>query len=105
MMRYFACAVLCLMAVPDLQSAEPGTGVSMFMKSDGRQIPRMESKKGDLYKEMGHHGPAVENAWAAYRIYFNQHLTGDSLSKFQPRLELHESRWYNLEKPEVARRN
>lgn len=77
----------------------------MFMKSDGKQIACAESKKGDLYKSMGHHGPAVENLWAAYRIYFNPTLSVDILSKFQPRLELHESGWYTLEKPELANQN
>jgi len=84
-----------------VQSAESGTAVSMFMNSDGKQIAYAETKTGDLYKTMGHHGPAVENLWAAYRIYFNDSLSVDTLSKFQPRLELHKSEWYTLDHPKL----
>jgi hypothetical protein len=104
-MKTFIKAVPCLIALSKLIYAEPGTAVSMFMKSDGKQISRIESKVGDLYTTMGHHGPAVENAWAGYRIYFIQYMSVDILSKFQPRLELHKSQWYTLEKPELAGRN
>jgi hypothetical protein len=84
-----------------VKSTESETAVSMFMNSDDKQIAYAESKTGDLYETMGHHGPAVENLWAAYRIYFNDSLSVDILSKFQPRLELHKSEWYTLDRPEL----
>lgn len=82
-----------------------GTAVSMALKEDERQIPMVQSKDGDLYRQLLHHGPAVENLWVAYRIYFNKYLSVDILSKFQPRLELTEGKWYGGTSPELAVRS
>ncbi|MCP4122466.1 MAG: DUF4861 domain-containing protein [Bacteroidetes bacterium] len=68
--------------------------VSLFMKKDGVYTNSIESETGDLYKKVGHHGPAIENLWVAYRLYFNELGSIDLLSKFQPRLELRTSKWY-----------
>jgi len=78
------------------QEANPGrkTDASMFWKKTGEQITRVESPSGDLYRELGHHGPAIENLWVAYRFYFNETMSVDVLSKFKPRLELETSQWY-----------
>ena len=50
------------------------TATSMYMNTDEKIIPYAESLDGDLYDAMGHHGPAVENNWVAYRIYFNKFI-------------------------------
>lgn len=84
---------------------EAKTAVSLFFASDGKQLEIVQSKKGDLYKQLGHHGPAVENLWAAYRIYFNSSMSVDVLSKFQPRLELADSKWYSLKVPGLVEKN
>jgi len=81
------------------------TASSLAMKKDKVQMASVQSPSGDLYKQLLHHGPAVENRWAAYRIYFNKHLSVDILSKFQPRLELAEGKWYGGKKPEFTKRN
>lgn len=65
----------------------------MFWKKTREYISVVESETGDLYKQLGHHGPAVENKWVAYRIYFNSSMSVDLLSKFVPRLELKRRKW------------
>ena len=47
------------------------TARSLFLKSDGKQVTKIFSESGNEYKTVGHHGPAVENAYMALRIYFN----------------------------------
>lgn len=68
--------------------------VSMFWKKSEEQLSFVEDAKGDLFSKLAHHGPAVENLWLAYRVYFNSSSSVDILSKFQPRLELRTSHWY-----------
>ncbi|MEX0844793.1 MAG: hypothetical protein WD022_05905, partial [Balneolaceae bacterium] len=43
--------------------AQNMTDVSLFMNEDGKQVSFIESPSGDLYQEVGHHGPAIENEW------------------------------------------
>ena len=62
--------------------------VSMSWKKSGEELNFVEDAKGDLFSKLAHHGPAVENLWLAYRVYFNKSTSVDILSKFQPRLEL-----------------
>ena len=88
------CALALLAACAVETSDEKGTAVSLAMKDEGVQVATVQAADGDLYRQLLHHAPAVENKWAAYRIYFNQHLSVDILSKFQPRLELAEGQWY-----------
>ncbi|MEO7975499.1 DUF4861 family protein [Flavobacterium sp.] len=52
------------------------------------------SESGDLYKTIGHHGPAVENEWMALRIYFSDKAAIDVYSKAKPGLELKKAQWY-----------
>lgn len=68
--------------------------VSLFWKKTGESINFVEDAKGDLFSKLGHHGPAIENLWLAYRVYFNESGAIDILSKFQARLELKTSKWY-----------
>ncbi|HEU0125628.1 MAG TPA: DUF4861 domain-containing protein, partial [Flavobacterium sp.] len=40
------------------------TDTSLYMKSDKiTYLTDIGSESGDLYKTIGHHGPAVENEW------------------------------------------
>ncbi len=78
------------------------TAASMFLKKDGRYISKAESETGDLWKEMGHHGPAVENLWAGYRIYFDRKAAFDIYSKVKPGLELRQTKWYTSDELKSA---
>ena len=70
------------------------TAYSLFWKKDGVQVPEIVSGKGDLYQEVGHHGPAVENSHFALRIYFNDSGAVDVYSKTGRGMELDRYKWY-----------
>lgn len=65
------------------------------MKKDRNvYLDKVESKSGNLFSKLGHHGPAIENEWFGLRIYFNKKMAIDVYSKSKPGLELKETRWY-----------
>ena len=71
------------------------TDTSLYMKSDKiTYLTDIGSETGDLYKTIGHHGPAVENEWMALRIYFSDKVAIDVYSKAKPGLELRKANWY-----------
>ncbi|SFD19234.1 DUF4861 family protein [Flavobacterium phragmitis] len=71
------------------------TDNSLYMKSDKiTYLSDIGSDSGDLYKTIGHHGPAVENEWMALRIYFSDKVAIDVYSKAKPGLELRKANWY-----------
>ncbi|REH01807.1 DUF4861 family protein [Flavobacterium aquicola] len=71
------------------------TDTSLYMKSDKiTYLTDIGSESGDLYKTIGHHGPAVENEWMALRIYFSEKAAIDVYSKVNPGLELRKANWY-----------
>lgn len=71
------------------------TDNSLYMKSDKiTYLTDIGSESGDLYKTIGHHGPAVENEWMALRIYFSDKVAIDVYSKAKPGLELRKANWY-----------
>jgi hypothetical protein len=71
------------------------TDTSLYMKSDKiTYLTDIGSETGDLYKTIGHHGPAVENEWMALRIYFSDKVAIDVYSKAKPGLELKKANWY-----------
>ena len=74
--------------------AHAQTATSLAWKKDGEPLQTAASPSGNLYKELLHHGPALENSWAAYRVFFNNALGIDVYSKKTPRLELQETQWY-----------
>ncbi len=74
--------------------AQNKTDVSLFMRSDSLQQNEISAESGDLYKTIGHHGPAVENEWMALRIYFSEKAAIDIYSKAKPQLELQAKEWY-----------
>lgn len=74
--------------------AQNKTDVSLFMRSDSIQQSEISAESGDLYRTIGHHGPAVENEWMALRIYFSEKAAIDVYSKAKPQLELKAKEWY-----------
>lgn len=75
--------------------AENQTAVSLFMReAPEQQLTECSSESGDLYLELGHHGPAIENPYYALRLYFDRKGGIDIYSKWQPDLELETTRWY-----------
>lgn len=71
------------------------TDTSLYMKSDKiTYLTDIGSETGDLYKTIGHHGPAVENEWMALRIYFSDKVAIDVYSKANLGLELRKANWY-----------
>lgn len=71
------------------------TDTSLYMKSDKiTYLTDIGSETGDLYKTIGHHGPAIENEWMALRIYFSDKVAIDVYSKAKPGLELKKANWY-----------
>jgi hypothetical protein len=87
--------LLLALGIGSAVQAENRTDTSLFMKPEGSAYQtEIQSKSGDLYLSIGHHGPAVENEWMALRIYFDQKGAIDVYNKAKPGLELKESRWY-----------
>ncbi|SHL02415.1 DUF4861 family protein [Flavobacterium chilense] len=75
--------------------AQNNTDTSLYMKSDKiTYLTDIGSESGDLYKTIGHHGPAIENEWMALRIYFSDKVAIDVYSKAKPGLELKKANWY-----------
>jgi hypothetical protein len=67
----------------------------MFLLSDtSTYLNEISEPGGDLYRKLGHHGPAVENEWFGLRLYFDHKAAIDVYSKSQPGLELLKARWY-----------
>ena len=65
------------------------------MKSDSTQyLNQVQSKSGDLFQMLAHHGPAIENEWMALRLYFDHKAAIDIYSKVKPGLELKKALWY-----------
>lgn len=74
--------------------AQNKSDVSLFYKKDSIFLNQISSKSGDLFKELGHHGPAIENEWLALRMYFDKRTAIDVYSKQKPGLELFDYKWY-----------
>ena len=74
------------------------TDTSLYMKAEKSEkityLTDIGSESGDLYKTIGHHGPAIENEWMALRIYFSDKVAIDVYSKAKPGLELKKANWY-----------
>ncbi|NQZ90043.1 MAG: DUF4861 family protein [Colwellia sp.] len=75
--------------------AENKTDVSLFFKKQPyKQLQEVSELSGDLYKKLGHHGPAIENEYLALRMFFGKKSGIDLYSKSTPRLELATTGWY-----------
>lgn len=70
------------------------TDYSLLSRSDSLQVGEISSEEVVQYRKVGHHGPAVEDAGAAYRIYYNDSGAIDLYSKGGDGLELRKYLWY-----------
>lgn len=87
--------LLLLFVMPGfLLTAQNKTDASLFLNKDGVYLDEIVSESGDLYRSLGHHGPAIENEWLGLRIYFDRKTAIDVYSKAKPGLELREGKWY-----------
>ena len=82
--------------VPVLAQAQ--TASSLFLHADSLQVKEIVAETADMYKKVGHHGPAVENSHMALRIYFNNSGAIDLYSKNGRGMELLKYKWYPTEK-------
>ena len=71
-----------------------GTESSLFWRSDSLQVAEIVSEEAVQYRKVGHHGPAVENAGFALRVYFNDSGAIDIYSKSGAQMELRKYLWY-----------
>lgn len=79
--------------------AQNKTDVSLFLKKDKTNyLTEIESESGNLFTKLGHHGPAVENQWLGFRIYFDKKTAIDIYSKAKPGLEIRDKLWYPSKK-------
>lgn len=74
--------------------AQNKTDISLKFSTSTRQETCIESETGDLYKKLAHHGPAIENEWLAFRLYFDRKVSVDIYNKTRPGLELAAAGWY-----------
>ncbi|MCD8208734.1 MAG: DUF4861 domain-containing protein [Bacteroidales bacterium] len=70
------------------------TASSLFWRSDSLQVSEIVSEEPVQYKKVGHHGPAVENPWSMFRLYFNDSGAIDVYSKSGRGMELLQYKWY-----------
>lgn len=96
-MKLLFLAVLILL--PQFSPAQEKTDASLFMKRGKHEdLNAVESKNGNMFRKVGHHGPAIENEWFAVRLYFNKTTAVDLYSKSKAGLELAGKRWYPSKK-------
>jgi len=83
--------------------AQELTDVSLCLKKNpSAQLDSVGSESGNLFRKLGHHGPAVENPWAAFRLYFDKRTSIDLYSKANPGLELKRYHWYPSREEQLA---
>ena len=102
MYRFGYIVVSLAVAMLSVSAAEAQTAKSLFLKSDGKQVTKIFSESGNEYKTVGHHGPAVENAYMALRIYFNDSGAIDVYSKTGRGMELEKYGWYPTEEEQES---
>lgn len=101
MRKYLVLIIICVLTTGAVFS-QGGTDVSMYLKKDSEtQLEYVESKSGNLFTRLGHHGPAIENQWYALRLYFSKKMAIDVYSKAKPGLELADKKWYPSKKEQL----
>lgn len=94
--------IIGLLLVSSWVYAQNTTATSLFLKKNKKEmLDSISSKSGNLFNKLGHHGPAVENRWVAYRMYFDKKTAIDIYSKTQARLELEQKKWYPTKKEQL----
>ena len=91
MNKGFIFLIAISLIAPALAHAQ--TASSLFLRSDSLQVKEIVSDQADMYKKVGHHGPAVENSHMALRIYFNDSGAIDLYSKSGRGMDLRKYKW------------
>ena len=86
--------ILLLSALTMTYVSMAQTASSLFWKSDSLQVTEVVSETADLYDELGHGGPAVENSHIILRMFFNDSGAVDLYSKRGRGMELARYGWY-----------
>lgn len=86
--------ILLLSALTMTYVSMAQTASSLFWKSDSLQVTEVVSETADLYDELGHGGPAVENSHMILRMFFNDSGAVDLYSKRGRGMELARYGWY-----------
>lgn len=74
------------------------TDISLMWDDEKKQVAEIESESGNLFQDLAHHGPAVENENLALRLYFDRKVAIDVYNKTRAGLELEDAAWYPTEK-------
>jgi len=74
--------------------AQNKTDISLKWKDSDKPEASIVSETGDLYNQLSHHGPAIENEFLGLRLYFNNKCAIDVYNKTRPGLELEAGGWY-----------
>lgn len=92
MKKLFLSVSILIFAV--LSSYGQNTASSLFWKSDSLQVGEIVSERADLFDELGHNGPALENSHMALRLYYDDSGAVDVYSKSGRGKELERYLWY-----------
>lgn len=88
------CVSLWLLGFIITVIAQNKTDISLAWKDSTEQKAEISSLTGNLYKKLIHHGPAIENEWVGYRLYFDYKVAIDVYNKTRRGLELKAAGWY-----------
>ncbi len=92
MKKAFFSLALLILAAMRLSAQE--TSCSLFWNSNRtQQVGEIVSMLDNQYRNVGHHGPAVENRYMALRIYFNPSASIDVYNK-SGRIDGELARWH-----------
>ena len=101
-MNRFTILLLLLMTGSSTVFAQNKTDISLSWKDSGKQSAEITSGSGNLYQDLEHHGPAVENEWLGLRLYFDYKVAIDVYNKTKPQLEFEGAHWYPTEEQQKA---
>jgi hypothetical protein len=88
-------AIICVsLLLSSTLFAQNKTDISLKWKDSTKQESSISSETGNLYNKLTHHGPAIENEWAGFRMYFDYKVAIDVYNKTRPGLELAAASWY-----------
>ena len=92
MKKLFLTVSILICAV--LSAYGQNTASSLFWKSDSLQVGEIVSERADLFDEVGHNGPALENSHMVLRLYYDDSGAVDVYSKSGRGKELERYLWY-----------
>ncbi len=96
---YAAACVACIFSAGQAVFAQSVTTTkSLYLLADEVQIDEIVSEKADMTAEVGHLGPAVENTYSMFRLFFNDSGAVDVYSKTGRGMELLTFHWYPTDK-------